>query len=147
MLIGPSGAGKSTYATSLLKQPDMALLSPDELRLELTGNMSDQSKNGFIFNTLLPIRMNGLHGKRVNIVYDATNPDKKSRRAIVEHAHFLGYQVEAHVFRTPIEVCKVRNAARERKVPDFVIDKQFARWAEPTLDEGFTKIVEATHAN
>lgn len=142
LLCGPSGSGKSTYAATLLQRPNTALLSPDELRLELTGDMSNQSKNGFIFNTLLYTRMNGFHNRRVNLVYDATNPAKKDRRPIIEHAKGLGYQIEAHVFRTPIEVCKARNAARTRVVPDEVIDRQFARFAEPTLDEGFSRIVE-----
>ncbi len=120
MLIGPCGAGKTTYAAELLKRPDTHLLSPDALRDELSG---------------------------FHCVYDATCYNRKNRKGIIAHAQFLGYEIEAHVFRTPIEVCKARNAGRERRVPDEVIDRQFARWQEPELSEGFARIVEVPHAN
>lgn len=118
-----------------------ALISPDLLRLELSGDVSDQSKNGFIFNQLIPIRMNGAHAQGRCILYDATNTTRKSRKEIIKHAKWLGYEVEAHVFHVPIDVCKARNAARARHVPEPVIDRQFAQWQEPSLDEGIDRIV------
>lgn len=147
MTCGPVGSGKSTYIENLLLTSlvDAMVLSPDALRKELTGNVSDQSKNGFIFSQLLPIRMNGAHALGSNILYDATNTTRKARKEIVKHAKWLGYEVEAHVFRVPIDVCKARNAARERVVPNDVIDRQFAQWQDPTLEEGFSRIVEVPY--
>lgn len=143
MLVGPCGSGKTVYANQLVKDtPDTVLISPDNLREELSGDMNDQSRNAFIFNKLVPIRMNGAHIQRKNIVYDATCYNRKNRKGIIEHAKGLGYQIEAHVFRTPIEVCKARNTVRTRVVPDFVIDNQFAKWQEPELSEGIDRIVE-----
>lgn len=143
ILVGASGSGKTTYANQLLASVrDSYHLSPDECRLELTGDMSDQTRNGFIFNTLVPIRMNGAHARKLNIVFDATNPSKKARKEIIKHAKKLGYRVEAHVFRVPIEVCIARNEARTRVVPTEVIMRQFAQFQEPTLDEGLDAIVE-----
>ncbi len=145
MTCGPVGSGKSTYVAALLGQKTLslsALISPDLLRLELSGDVSDQSKNGFIFDKLIPIRMTGARALHQCIVYDATNTTHKARKSIIEHAKYLGYQVEAHVFRVPIDVCKARNAARARVVPEFVIDRQFAQWQDPTLEEGIDRIVE-----
>ncbi len=142
LLVAPSASGKSTYAKILLERPRTCLVSPDLMREELTGDMSDQSKNGFIFGTLLFIRLNGASARNENVVLDATNTTRKARKTIIEHAKGLGYRIEAHVFRVPIEVCKARNAARARQVPLDVIERQFAQWQEPNLDEGLDAIVE-----
>lgn len=146
MLVGPCGSGKTTLSTKLLKELGHAvLISPDALREDLTGDMNDQSKNGFIFNSLIPIRINGAHIQDKHIVYDATCYNRKNRKGIIEHAREQGYQIVVHIFRTPIEVCKARNAARERKVPDSVIDRQFENWQEPELSEGIDRIVEVPY--
>lgn len=148
MLVGAPGCGKSTYAESLLAMSttDMAILSPDALRKEMTGDVSNHSKDGWIFSHLIPIRLNGLHSRRFNVVFDATSYCRRNRKDIIKHAKWLGYEVEAHVFRVPIDVCKARNAARARVVPSSVIEKQFAQWQEPTLEEGFTRIVEVPYS-
>lgn len=122
--------------------PDTVILSPDTLREELMGDMSDQSRNGFIFKHLVPIRLNGMHALKKHVIFDATSVSRKNRKDLIKHAKWLGYQIEAHVFRTPIDVCKARNAARARVVPDVVIDKMFAGWQEPELSEGIDRIVE-----
>lgn len=145
LLCAPSASGKSTYAQTLLARPDTVLVSPDLMRAELMGDINDQSRNGVIFSTLLPIRLNGACAIRRHVVLDATNTSRKSRKAIIEHATGLGYQIEAHVFHVPIDVCKARNAARERIVPNDVIDRQFAQWQEPTLEEGFSQIVNVPY--
>jgi hypothetical protein len=41
---------------------------------------------------------------------------------------------------TPIEVCLERNAQRERKVPEFVIDRMYRNFNIPQLYEGFDDI-------
>ena len=148
LLCCPSGGGKSTYAARLLDimtawQSPTVIICPDNLREELTGDINDQSRNHFIFTQLVPIRMNGAHSLGKHIIFDATNTSRKARKGIIEHAKFLGYKIEAHVFHVPIEVCKARNAGRSRVIPEFVIDRQFAQWHEPSLDEGVDRIVEA----
>lgn len=148
MLVGPCGAGKSTYSAKLLKELSHAsLVCPDNIREELTGDVADQSKNGFIFNSVVPIRINGAHGQRKHVVYDATCYNRKNRKSIIEHAREQGYQIVAHIFRTPIEVCQARNAARDRKVPASVIERQFENWQEPELSEGIDRIVEVPHVD
>lgn len=152
ILVAPSASGKSTYAAKLLDKfkanGELAsVLCPDALREELTGNINDQSRNGFIFNQLVPIRINGAWARREHVVFDATSVSKKARKSIIGYARANGYEVEAHVFRVPIEVCKARNAARERRVPDSVIDRQFAQFQEPELSEGIDRIVEVPNAN
>lgn len=146
LICAPSGSGKSTYAEILLLScvQDIRIICPDKMREELTGDMSDQSCNGFIFSELVPTRIGEARMEGEHIILDATNTTRKGRKAIVRYAKELGYRVEAHVLRVPIEVCQARNAARSRVIPSEVIERQFAQWQEPTLDEGIDEVVEVT---
>jgi len=141
LLCGAPGSGKSTYGNHLLKtMPNSNLISPDLIRAEF-GDIADQSKNGLIFNTIIPARIVGANSQSKDILFDATNVNRKNRANIIAQIKELGYRLEIHVMNTPIEVCKARNLARERKVPDSVIDRMFAQFQHPSLDEGFDKIV------
>ena len=42
---------------------------------------------------------------------------------------------------TSVAKAKLQNAKRDRKVPDWVIDKQFGKLVAPTESEGFDKVV------
>lgn len=143
VLCAPSASGKTTYAQSLVAaNPGLSILSPDNLRFELTGDMSDQSRNAFIFNTLLPIRINGCHSRVLGCVLDATSTTRKARKLLVEYAKVAGYtRIECHVIKVDEATCQARNAARERQVPEFVISRQFTQWQEPELAEGFDAVV------
>jgi len=144
ILVGIPGSGKSTAAAQLAAQdPNLVIISPDNLRLELTGDISNQSKNGFIFNTLLPCRINTAMTQRHNILIDATSVTKKARQPLIEQAKANGYNVKAIVMWATLEGCKARNAARERVVPDFVLDKMHNQWQEPEFN-GFVHVVDTT---
>lgn len=141
ILVGIPGSGKSTLAAKLAAQdPNLVIISPDALRLELTGDIANQSKNGFIFDTLLPCRINTAMTQRRNILIDATSVTKKARKPLILQAKTNGYSVKVYVMSTTLEGCKVRNAARERVVPDFVLDKMYNQWQEPELSEGIDEI-------
>lgn len=141
IFVGIPGSTKSTYAAKLAAQdPNLVIISPDLLRLELTGDISNQSKNGFIFNTLLPCRINTAMTRRHNILIDATSTTKKARKPLIEQAKANGYGVKVIVMKATLEGCKERNAARERVVPDFVLDKMYNQWQEPELSEGIDEI-------
>lgn len=143
VICGPSGSGKSTYAAQLALDPRFKIMSPDDLRYELTGDVSDQSRNAFIFNTLLPIRINGVHSSMRDIIIDATNVSRKSRRLIIGYLKTAGYKrIECHVIKVGVDECKRRNAGRARKVPESVIERQHAQWQDPEVSEGFDEVRE-----
>jgi predicted kinase len=147
VLAGPSGSGKSTYADKIAKERGFVVISPDECRKELTGDASDQSKNAFIFNTLLPIRINGAHTQGMGAIIDATSTTRKARKLLIDYAKVAGYtRIECHVVHADEATCQARNAARERVVPQKIISQQFARWQEPSIEEGFDQIVYAQSA-
>lgn len=144
LIAGIPGSGKSTYAAHLAAKTGAIIVCPDDLRLEYTGNTSDQSRNHFIFSTLVPCRIVGAKVQGKSCILDATNMTRKNRKGLIALAREQDYVIEAHIMATPIEVCKARNAARERKVPVEVIDRMFRQWVIPTLGEGFDLVVEVS---
>lgn len=134
MVMGLPGSGKSTYVTHLMaKTPGAILIHPDSIRREVTGSEADMTRDPFIWQTLIPCRIVGAVGRP--IVFDATMTTKRGRKGILRLARENGYRIEAHVMRTPVEVCKARNAARERVVPVEVIDRMAAKWQDPAVPE------------
>ncbi len=84
LMIGPSGAGKTTYTKRQVREGewlDQDVISSDDIRMQLNGNITDQSKNGQVFAILYALVKarieNGL-----NVVVDATNLRNRDRRTI-----------------------------------------------------------------
>ena len=140
MMVGIVGAGKSTYVKTLQAQTNATVVSPDEIRLELCGDMTDQSKNGYIFTKVVPERIKAALEKG-EVIYDATNYNRKNRKDVLILASTLGAKVVVHQMTTPFEECIRRNAARsERIVPDFVLERMITGWEAP--DKNLEKIHE-----
>ncbi len=136
MLVGLPGSGKSTWA----ERQGVGVLSSDAVRALLTGDAEDQSVNRLVFPTLrylLAMRMKA--GAEATIL-DATSLTPKERKSWIKAVELLGGEAEALFFDTPLAVCKARNAARSRVVPDEVMDRFAARLVPPSEDEGFTKV-------
>jgi predicted kinase len=136
VLVGLPGSGKSTWAA----QQGVGVLSSDAVRALLTGDAQNQAANPLVFPTL-----HYLLGMRVKAgmeatILDATSLTPKERKAWVRAAEALGCDVEAVFFETPLAVCKSRNVARSRVVPEDVMDRFSARLIPPSESEGFTKV-------
>lgn len=139
--VGIVGSGKSTFVKKLQADTGATVVCPDDIRGELCGgNVADQSKNGLIFTKIVPERIKaGL--KAGDVIYDATNYNRKNRRDVCIMAKTLGATVIAHVLNTPFDECRRRNAARsERVVPDFVLDRMISGYEAP--DKNIEKIDE-----
>lgn len=139
LMVGVSGSGKSTHAAKLAQSLPADIVEPDAIRLELTGNASDQSRNREVFQ-LAHSRAEAKLLAGINVVVDATNLDRKTRAEWVAIARRCGAEARAVVVDTPVDVAKKRNLARHRVVPLDVIDKQARRLCPPTSDEGFAHI-------
>lgn len=132
--VGIVGSGKSTYVKKLQAETNATVVCPDDIRQELTGDTANQSANGIIFSKHVPERIKT--GLAVgDVIYDATNYNRKNRRDICLLAKTLGARIVAHVMQTPFEECYKRNAARsERIVPEFVLDRMVAGYEEPDIN-------------
>lgn len=139
LMVGVSGSGKSTHAAKLAQSLPADIVEPDAIRLELTGNAGDQSRNREVFQ-LAHSRAEAKLLAGINVVVDATNLDRKTRAEWVAIARRCKAEARAVVVDTPVDVAKKRNRSRDRVVPLDVIDKQARRLCPPTSDEGFAHI-------
>ena len=137
-LVGPPGCGKSTYAKQNFDKENFVVLSSDEIRQELLKDESDQSQNDHVFEVLYK-GMNDALSKNKNVVIDATNITKKTRKFVFDNIKSECTKT-ALIFDTPKNVCQILNKRRERVVPDYVIEKYFKIFECPEKSEGFDKI-------
>ena len=115
------------------------MVETDAIRVELTGNAEDQTQNGRVFG-VAKRRVNDLLAQGKNVVIDATSLTARDRKDWVNIGRDNNAEIIAYVVKTDIATAKKRNATRQRQVPDWVIDKQFAKFTIPTDAEGFDKV-------
>ena len=81
ILVGVAGVGKDTYINNNKTDNDL-VLSSDDLRIEMFGNLTEGNKhNGEVFNEMNK-RLNDNLNKYENIYYNATNLSRKKRKAL-----------------------------------------------------------------
>lgn len=102
IMIGIPGSGKSNYAKRYLLTNNSVYLSSDDIRIELYG-FEDQTHNDVVFKTMKKRTLNALkEGK--DVIYDATNLNKKRRGGIINEAHKLDAQIDVYLCCTPINI-------------------------------------------
>jgi predicted kinase len=125
LLVGPAGAGKSTWAAARFRPSE--IVSSDGLREVVSDDPADQDANADAFRLLHAIVRARLSRSRTTVV-DATNLTDGARRPLLALAARFGRPVVAVVFRTPLDVCLARNAARAgRSVPEEVVQLHHAQ--------------------
>ena len=125
-MIGPSGSGKSTYARKLFD--DKWIVSSDEIRRLLTGDISSQSFNSDvwpIYNRSAQIRL----ARYDNVVLDALNIVKWRR--VQDMCKYNGIRKVAIVFNNVSLEESIRRVAEDitngvdrSNVPIKAIEKQ-----------------------
>ena len=138
MLVGLPGSGKSTYAERL-KEEGYEVFSSDSIREELTGDASTQTENTKVFQILHKRIKEALRAGK-NAVYDATNTSWKRRTAFIGELTSIPCIKKAYVIATPYEVCLEWNASRERKVPEYAIERMYKSFTIPYYQEGWDYI-------
>lgn len=147
MIMGLAGSGKSYIADGLGVSRNGVLSKPiihssNELREELYKNVNDQTHNQDLFVELHKRIKNDLRNNK-DVIYDATNINKKRRRAFLEELNKINCHKVCICVMTPYEVCLVQNTNRERRIPEEVIKRMYMNWNPPSLNEGFNDIIIA----
>ena len=149
MLVGIPGCGKSTYLRKV-SSPNVLIVCPDDIRRELTGNISDQSRNGDVWAAAEERIYNGLSDGRY-VILDATNVGTRNRVGLLNKVKGMkpGISCYATVFDCNPDVSKERigrdieNGVDRSNVPSFVIDRMYGQYLE-TLEvikgEGFDNV-------
>ena len=96
--IGISGCGKTTFGNFLKEENhNLVIICPDDIREELTGDISDQSQNEKVWNICHSrIKFNLQNGNDVYL--SATNLSKDKLKYLFSLAKKSGAEIEAVVF-------------------------------------------------
>ena len=145
--VGTPGSGKSTWWEHGLKEgaipPQSIRINMDSIRKELTGNESDQTKNGAVAK-IAEVKLRACLSERIPVIYwDNTCTKAKYRKDIINLAKSGGYRVMCIFFNVPLKECLRRNSIRPRKVPSDIIERMHASIQEnpPCKEEGFDDII------
>lgn len=142
MMVGIPGSGKSWYAEN--KLPNATVHSSDAIREEILGDVTDQSGQHLVFQTLHDRALSDLRAGK-DVVYDATNIDYKRRMSFLHRVTSINSQIrKVCIFMaTPYTKCVERNANRGRNVPESVIDRMYRKFDIPMWTEGWDEICAA----
>ena len=137
--IGISGSGKSYIYNRDYK--DCVQVSPDLIREELTGDISNQSKNKEVFKLAFE-RVDEYLNSGKDVFFDATNVNKSQRKNFTDK--YIGSDVTVIyvVLLADVDLSwtRIRKDIREKKnrsdVPYFALIRQKEQY-DNTLEMGF----------
>lgn len=133
--VGISGSGKSTWILSLVNL-GFVVVCPDEIRKELTGSISDQSRNKDVFPLAFERTVAALNAEK-SVIFDATNVTSKTRKSMLDFLKenaVVDFDALAKVFNADLKICKERVAkdiaegVDRSNVPPEAIDRQYGNF-------------------
>ncbi len=140
MMCGLVASGKSYKAKELAKDYDATIFSSDDLREELFGDVNNQEHNQEVF-TELHRRIKECLRNGKSAIYDACNISYKRRMGLIQELKNIPCEKICVLMATPYEECLKRNAERERKVPEYVIERMYRQFDPPYWYEGWDDII------
>lgn len=143
IMVGPPGSGKTTISEKLEDDFDFIRICPDDIRKNLIGDSTDQTRNEEVFSEVYSRLFECLEDG-YNVVYDATNCRSNYRFKVLDNIKNFANKIYCFCATTPISECLDRNKNRyDSKVPEEVIEKMYftLRKHPPTIFEGYDAIV------
>lgn len=145
--VGISGSGKSTWIKSNTDS-NTIVVCPDDIRKELTGDISNQSKNSEVWSIAFDRIVKALNNGK-NVILDATNVNSHDRKRLMDYLKNnvnKPFDAFAKIFDVDPEIAKQRikndieKGVDRSNVPDWAIDKQYKNFMNginSLEDEGF----------
>ena len=147
MLIGPTLSGKSTYIRN--NYPNVEVISRDEIVMEVFGsrdyNLAFKEVDQKEVDRVLATRIKEANDLKTSVIIDMTNMTVKRRMATLRNfdkdfsrvAVVFPILSEEEYTKRNID----RNAKENKWIPPFVIKSMIDSYQEPTLDEGYDRII------
>lgn len=135
--MGIPGCGKSTWV-SRQWFPPVKVVNTDAIRVRLTGNLSDQSRNDEVFATAYT-EIEETLAVGNDVIFDSTALSRNGharRTFMIDIAKKHNAEAELHVFRVPFDVCLERNNGRPAPVPFGVMIAFLQLFTEATHSIG-----------
>jgi putative nucleotidyltransferase with HDIG domain len=131
LLVGVPGSGKTTYRNTIT---DKRIISMDDERLRLCGDVNNMSKNQEVFNNCFK-ELNKALKAGESVLVDATNRTRKVRKVLIAAARQSGASVHIIYWDLTIATLLERNAGRNKKVPDDIVWKFYKEIETPASYE------------
>lgn len=135
VICGIPGSGKSTLARSIAEQYGAALYEFDSLPGAFSPSSCEAVRAQMWADIAADLRL----GKTV--VCDDLHTLRKWRTGLLQATDGLPVKRVLVVMDTQLDECLRRNANRQRRLPDFVIQRIAESYEHPVLDEGWDKII------
>lgn len=143
MMVGIPGSGKSYLAHQISDLFDIPIVSSDACRKEISGNASDQSVSRQAWE-LVYRKAEQLIGQGRSVIIDATHTSRRQRRqSSLRYRGFGARGVVAIHVLTSLEAALARNTARDRIVPQEVIERMHytIEGTPPHEEDGFDFVI------
>lgn len=140
--IGIPGSGKTTILKEFAEKYNYIYICPDDIRAEMLGDASDQSKNKEVWAEAHS-RMSSFLEQGKTIVFDATFTNANGRKNFIDIARQSGAEkIQGILFDTPLEIAQARNLNRERQVPGHAMQRMHNDLQDnrPAIEDGLDSI-------
>lgn len=139
LMVGLPCSGKSFKSQELAEKYNATIFSSDSLREELFNDVNHQEDNAKLFNELHR-RIKECIKSGNSAIYDATNISYKRRMAFLSELKYIPCKKICVLMATPYDECVQRSKKRDRKVPEYVIERMYLNFDIPWYNEGWDEI-------
>jgi predicted kinase len=132
LTVGIPGSGKSTWARAFAERSKYIRISPDDIREEITGDISNVHRDKDVWIEAYK-RIKEKLLKPQSVIFDATNINPTTRKELEKQFNDISIIVYKIFSCNPEEAKKriaidLQNKVNRSKVPEFIIDKMYSMY-------------------